>query len=132
MNRVSRKLLVGLSTLAIITLQLALPVRAQAPAPAAAPNQTEAEPSTATLLSDDELEVLVARIALYPAEPVAAISAASLFPLQIIEAQRFLDAKKKNADLKPKSDWDGSVVSLLNYSEIVKMMSDDLDWTASL
>ncbi|MBX5159254.1 DUF3300 domain-containing protein [Rhizobium sp. NZLR8] len=132
MNRVSRKLLVGLSTLAIIALQPALPVRAQAPAPAAAPNQADAEQSTATLLSDDELEVLVARIALYPDELVAAISAASLFPLQIIEAQRFLDTKKKNADLKPKSDWDGSVVSLLNYPDIVKMMSEDLDWTQSL
>ena len=44
------------------------------------------------LLSDDELEVLVARIALYPDELVGLITAASLFPLQIVEASRFLDA----------------------------------------
>ncbi|OWV68696.1 hypothetical protein ATY76_09215 [Rhizobium sp. R339] len=132
MKAMSRKLLGGLSALAIIALQPAFPTRAQAPAPAAAPAQTGTEQAAATLLSEDELEVLVARIALYPDELVAAISAASLFPLQIIEAQRFLDAKKKNADLKPKSDWDGSVVSLLNYPDIVKMMSEDLDWTQSL
>ncbi|MBX4968452.1 DUF3300 domain-containing protein [Rhizobium binae] len=132
MKAISRKLLGGLSALAIIALQPALPVRAQAPAPAAAPASAGAEQPPSALLSEDELEVLVARIALYPDELVAAISAASLFPLQIIEAQRFLDAKKKNADLKPKSDWDGSVISLLNYPDIVKMMSEDLDWTQSL
>jgi hypothetical protein len=132
MKAISRKLLGGLSALAIIVLQPAFPVRGQAPAPAAAPAQAEAEQPAAALLSEDELEVLVARIALYPDELVAAISAASLFPLQIIEAQRFLEAKKKSADLKPKSDWDGSVVSLLNYPDIVKMMSEDLDWTQSL
>ncbi|PDT32113.1 hypothetical protein CO660_01500 [Rhizobium sp. L9] len=126
------QVIAGLSAVAIIALQPALPARAQAPAPAAAPTQTAAEQPAAALLSDDELEVLVARIALYPDELVAAISAASLFPLQIIEAQRFLETKKKNSDLKPKSEWDGSVISLLNYPDIVKMMSEDLDWTQSL
>jgi Protein of unknown function (DUF3300) len=134
MKAISRKLLGGLSALAVIALQPVLPAGAQTPVPTAAPasSQASAEQPVAALLSDDELEVLVARIALYPDELVAAISAASLFPLQIIEAQRFLEAKKKNSDLKPKSDWDGSVVSLLNYPDIVKMMSEDLDWTQSL
>ncbi|OWV91315.1 hypothetical protein ATY75_14170 [Rhizobium sp. N122] len=132
MNAISRKLLGGLSALAIIALLPAFPVRAQAPAPAVTPAPAAAEQAAPALLSEDELEVLVARIALYPDELVAAISAASLFPLEIIEAQRFLDAKKKSADLKPKSDWDGSIVSLLNYPDIVKMMSEDLDWTQSL
>jgi hypothetical protein len=134
MKAISRKLLGGFSALAIIALQPVLPARAQTqvPLPTAAPAQASADQPAAALLSDDELEVLVARIALYPDELVAAISAASLFPLQIVEAQRFLEAKKKNSDLKPKSDWDGSVVSLLNYPDIVKMMSEDLDWTQSL
>ncbi len=130
-------LISGLSALAIMALQPTFSVRAQAPAPASVPAPTPApatveQAAAATILSDDELEVLVARIALYPDELVAAISAASLFPLQIVEAQRFLEAKKKNSDLKPKSDWDGSVVSLLNYPDIVKMMSEDLDWTQAL
>lgn len=83
-------------------------------------------------LSDDELEVLVARIALYPDELVAVISEASLYPLQIVEASRFLDRAAKDKSLKPKDSWDGSVISLLNYPEVVKMMSDDLDWTQTL
>ena len=83
-------------------------------------------------LSEEELEILVARIALYPDELVALVGSASLYPLQIVEAARFLEQVKRNKNLKPKESWDGSVVSLLNYPEIVKMMSDDLDWTQSL
>lgn len=83
-------------------------------------------------LSEEDLEVLVARIALYPDELVALVTSASLYPLQIVEAQRYLEQLKKDSKLKPKSTWDGSIVSLLNYPEIVKMMSEDLDWTQSL
>ncbi|RJT28758.1 DUF3300 domain-containing protein [Mesorhizobium waimense] len=83
-------------------------------------------------LEEDELEILVARIALYPDELVAVISEASLYPLQIVEANRFLDQVAKKPGLKPKESWDGSVISLLNYPDIVKMMSDDLDWTQTL
>ena len=106
----------------------------------AAPEAQTAEASATTdtasdqpaPLTDEELEILVARIALYPDELVAAISAASLFPLQIVEASRFLDDYAEDQSLEPKESWDGSVISLLNYPEIVKMMSDDLDWTQSL
>lgn len=91
-----------------------------------------AEDDAPAPLTEDELEILVARIALYPDELVALISSASLYPLQVVEAARFLGQLKKNAKLKPKSTWDGSIVSLLNYPQIVTMMSDDLDWTQSL
>src|SRR5262245_38512112 len=70
--------------------------------------------------------------ALYPDELVAAIVAASLYPLQIVQAQRYLEQVKSKPNLKPDKDWDGSVISLLNYPEIVKMMNDDLDWTEEL
>jgi hypothetical protein len=83
-------------------------------------------------LSADEMEVLVARIALYPDELIAVITAAALYPLQIVEAARFLERYEKDKSLKPKESWDGSVVSLLNYPDIVKMMSDDLEWTQAL
>ncbi|MGZ2377914.1 hypothetical protein ACVI3U_005880 [Sinorhizobium medicae] len=86
----------------------------------------------ADLLTEEELETMVARIALYPDELVALVSSASLYPLQIVEAARFLEEKKTNKDLQPKDSWDDSVISLLNYPEIVKMMSDDLDWTQAL
>ncbi len=100
---------------------------ATAPAAPAAPAAQAPEP-----LSPDELEVLVARIALYPDELIALISAAALYPLQIVEAERYLTAYAKDKSLKPKETWDGSIISLLNYPEVVKMMSDDLEWTQAL
>src|SRR5690349_11249789 len=100
---------------------------------ASADAQTDAAAATAPApLDEDELEVLVARIALYPDELVALISGASLYPLQIVEAARYLDQYAKDKKLKPKDSWDGSVISLLNYPDVVKMMSEDLDWTQAL
>ncbi|MCA3560721.1 MAG: DUF3300 domain-containing protein [Aestuariivirga sp.] len=103
------------------------PLRAQTgPVPEAAQAEAEEAPMP---LSPEEMDILVARIALYPDELVALISAASLYPLQIVEAERFLDNSKAKKGLNPKAAWDGSVISLLNYPEIVRMMADDLDWT---
>ncbi|MGK9287039.1 DUF3300 domain-containing protein [Sinorhizobium meliloti] len=100
---------------------------AQEQAAAADTTEMQSQP-----LTEEELEVLVARIALYPDELVALVTSASLYPLQIVEAGRFLEQVKTNKDLRPKESWNGSIISLLNYPEIVKMMSDDLDWTQSL
>lgn len=139
MNTISRRLLAGLSVVALISASLVPPAYSQTPVPVPMPAPEAKSDSTSTAveaqtdyLSDDELAVLVARIALYPDELVAAISAASLFPLQMVEAERFLEARKTKKDLKPREEWDGSVISLLNYPDIVKMMSEDLDWTQAL
>lgn len=125
------KVVAGLSALSLMAVFSGFPAFSQVPTPAptVAP---ERAPAQNPLLSEDEMEILVARIALYPDELVAAISAASLNPLQLVEADRFLQAKQKNKELKPKDDWDGSVISLLNYPDVVKMMSDDLTWTQAL
>jgi hypothetical protein len=96
------------------------------------PPAASGEQASITPLDDDQMQILVARIALYPDELVALITSASLYPLQIVEAARFLDQVKTSTSLKPKQDWDGSVVSLLNYPDVVKMMSTDLDWTQQL
>lgn len=122
----------GAAALALLLAGLgsAHPVLAQeqvAAADASGAATTSPEP-----LSADEMEVLVARIALYPDELIAVITAAALYPLEIVEAARFLDRYAKDKSLKPKESWDGSVVSLLNYPDIVKMMSDDLEWTQAL
>jgi hypothetical protein len=99
--------------------------------------QTPAEPAAADTedsapLTLDELKVLVAPIALYPDDLVALVVSASLYPVQIVQAARFIENKKKDADLEPSDKWDGSVISLLNYPDVVKKMSDDLDWTEQL
>lgn len=102
------------------------------PPASAQSTEASAEAEQATVLTEDELEVLVARIALYPDDLIAVIVAASLEPLQIVQAERFLGNKASKPDLEPDPKWDGSIVSLLNYPEIVKMMNDDLDWVEEL
>src|SRR5262249_21658781 len=93
---------------------------------------TATQPTAPDPLSDEEMEVLVARIALYPDDLVAIIVAASLYPVQIVQAQRYLEQAKAKPELKPDKSWDGSVIALLNYPTVLKMMNDDLDWTQAL
>ncbi|MBP6317178.1 MAG: DUF3300 domain-containing protein [Rubrivivax sp.] len=110
----------------VFTLAAALciqPVAAQAPAaPVAASPAPVAE----------ELEGLVGRIALYPDDLVAIILPASTNPLQIVQADRYLQKRKADPKAPIDEKWDDSVKSLLNYPDVVKTMSDDLDWTSAL
>ena len=98
-------------------------VLAQAPA---APGGAAAQASVA------ELEKLVARIALYPDDLVAIILPSSTNPLQIVQADRFLDKRKQDPKLPIDEKWDDAVKSLINYPDVIKAMSNDLDWTAAL
>jgi hypothetical protein len=84
------------------------------------------------ILATPQLEELVGPIALYPDDLVAIVLPASTYPLQVVEAARFLDARADDPELKPDEDWDDSVVALLNYPEVVRLLNDDLDWTWDL
>lgn len=76
-----------------------------------------------------ELEELIGPIALYPDDLLAIVLPASTFPLQIVEAGRFLEDLESDPSLKPDEDWDDSVVALTNYPEVVELLNEDLDWT---
>ena len=111
----------------VIVLGFAMMVAAQALAQApAAPAGAAAPPSP------DDLDQLVGRIALYPDDLVAIILPASTNPLQLVQADRFLDKRKADPKLPIDDNWDDAVKSLLNYPDVVKMMSADLDWTSAL
>ena len=75
---------------------------------------------------------LVGRIALYPDDLVAIILPASTYPLDIVQADRFLQKVKQDKNLKPDQRWDESIRNLLNYPEVISMMSQDIDWTQDL
>jgi hypothetical protein len=83
-------------------------------------------------LSQAELQELVGPIALYPDDLLAIVLPASAYPLQIVEASRFLEALKADPRLKPNPDWDDSIVALLNYPEVIELLNKDLDWTLRL
>ena len=84
------------------------------------------------LATAEELRELVGPIALYPDDLVAIVLPASTYPLQVVQAARFLEDQKANSTLKPSEDWDDSVVALLNYPEVIQLLNDDLDWTYDL
>ncbi len=98
-------------------------------------SQAQPEPDAAQAesgVSATELEQLVAPIALYPDELLAVALPASTYPLQIVQAARLLEKRKTELDLEPDEDWDPSVIGLMNYPEVIKLMNDDLDWTWKL
>lgn len=85
-----------------------------------------------TPLSENELQALVGPIALYPDDLIAIALAASAYPLQIVQAARYLDALAEDSSLEPDEDWDDAVVALLNYPQVIDLMNEDLDWTWKL
>jgi uncharacterized membrane protein YgcG len=90
-----------------------------------------------TTQTPDQLQQLVAPIALYPDSLVAQILAASTFPAQIVEADRWVQA---NPDLKgdalaqavDKENWDPSVKALAAFPTVIGNMDKNISWTSSL
>src|SRR5262249_56666415 len=84
-----------------------------------------------------ELDQIVAPIALYPDPLLAQIFMASTYPLEVVQAARFA---KANPNLKgdqldeelKKYDWDDSVKSLVSFPDVLTMMDEKLDWTQKL
>ncbi len=101
-------------------------------APRAAAQVPAASANTAEAPSPEELETPVGPFALYPDDLVAIILPASTSPLQVVQADRFLARRKQDPNLLVDDNWDEPVKALVNYPEVVKQMSDDLDWTAAL
>ena len=115
----------GFGTMAMLLL-LVTNLNAQEPVSTASVDTAPDSTSSAGL------EELVGRVALYPDDLLSIVLPGSTFPLQIVEADRWLQENKDNKDARPKDSWDDSVKALLNYPEVINMMSDDLDWTASM
>jgi hypothetical protein len=95
------------------------------------PGVTAVEPAgePAAAYSSEELAELVGPIALYPDDLVAIVLPASTYPLQLVQAARFLERLEDDPGLKPDPQWDESVVALLNYPEVMRLLNDDLDWS---
>jgi hypothetical protein len=124
------------SVLLALTIMAAasLPVAAQQPAPTQAPPPSQTDQ---TLLKPEQLEALVAPIALYPDALLANMLAAATYPLEVVEADRWIKENKtlKGDALKTavdKKGWDDSVKALTATPSVLDMMSDKLDWTKDL
>jgi hypothetical protein len=105
-------------------------------APAQAPGQAAPAPPY-TQQTAEQLQQVVAPIALYPDSLVAQILAASTFPEQVVEADRFVQAHPdlKGTDLGSAVDqehWDPSVKALAAFPSVLGNMDKNLSWTSSL
>ena len=83
-------------------------------------------------LSPVELEKLIGPIALYPDDILAIVLPASTYLLEIVQASRFLDDYDIDSSIDPDEAWDESVIALLNYPEVLRMMDQEIDWTGRL
>jgi Spy/CpxP family protein refolding chaperone len=103
----------------------------------AAPPPLTAQQQTDAAFRPEELEQILAPIALYPDPLVSQILMASTYPLEVAIADRWT---KQNSSLKGDAltkaleaqDWDPSVKSLVNFPQVLTMMSEKLDWTQKM
>ena len=117
-------------------LALAIMIATSGVAAAQATDSNPPEPEQ-TLLKPEQLDALVAPIALYPDALLANLLAASTYPLEVVQADRWLNEHKnlKGDALKAEVDkqaWDDSVKALASTPAVLAMMSDKLDWTKDL
>src|SRR4029434_9767325 len=105
--------------------------RAQSPA------QTSAAADQASRIPADQLDSLVAPIALYPDPLLAQTLAASTYPLELMQLQQWLTRNpglkdKALVDAVEKQPWDPSVQAMAALPDLVKRLTDDIQWTTDL
>src|SRR5881409_683490 len=127
--------------LALMLVAPPLPRAQQAPAPP----PPAAQPAQAQPPGDDdvqpfkpeELEAIVAPIALYPDPLVAQVMMAATYPLEVIQAARLMKGNPNlkdtalNEELK-KYDWDDSVKSLCSFPQTLELLNEKIDWMQKL
>ncbi len=91
----------------------------------------------AQLLSPQDLDNLVAPIALYPDPLLAQVLAAATYPLEIVEVQQWLQAHpglrgQQLMDAAKHQNWDPSVQAMVAFPDVVTMLNRDVRWTTDL
>jgi hypothetical protein len=83
------------------------------------------------LFTSDELDQIVAPIALYPDPLISLMLPASTMPSDVAQADRYLSEGGDPAQV-PNQPWDDSVKGLTHYPDVLKWMDQNLDWTSQL
>jgi hypothetical protein len=105
-------------------------ISAQEPA-----NDTSAQ--APTKVPNDQLDSLVAPIALYPDPLLAQVLAASTYPLELMQLQQWMSKNpglkdKALTDAVEKQQWDPSVQAMAVLPDVVKRLTEDIQWTTDL
>src|SRR5882672_9254382 len=99
--------------------------------------QAQQDPVPGQLLSADQLDYLVAPIALYPDPLISQILVAATYPLEIVEASQWL---QRNPNVRGTAltqaalnqDWDPSIQALVVFPDVLKYLTEDVSWTTNL
>ena len=113
--------------LLVAALALALPPAARA----------QSIDEQAIVYTQEELDPLLAPVALYPDALLAQVLTAATYPLEVVQAARFVQANPRlQGDAMARAaqgkNWEPSVTSLVQFPSVLAMMSDKLDWTQQL
>jgi len=112
---------------------------AQEASPTPAAQAAAGAPNEPPKLSMDQLESLVAPIALYPDPLLAQMLVASTYPIDVVAAQQWLD-KNKSRNLQGEAlekaveqeSWDPSVQAMVSIPDALKKLAENIQWTADL
>jgi hypothetical protein len=117
---------------AVLLASLLIAQQPPPPPPGAAPPPEQTAP-----IPPQQLDDLVAPIALYPDTLLSQILVASTYPLEVVEAQQWL---QQNATLKgqalvnaaQKQNWDPSIQALVVFPDVLARLNQDIRWTTDL
>src|SRR5258708_1923836 len=95
------------------------------------------QPNPTALLSREQLDNLVAPIALYPDPLLSQILVASTYPLELVQASQWLrQIPKLNGpaltEAAQQQNWDPSVQALVIFPDLIQRLTQDVTWTQNL
>ncbi len=131
--RISR-LAVGISLSVLLAISTFGQDAPQATDPGAPDGQTQPPPPP---LNPDQLQNLVAPIALYPDTLLSQILVASTYPIEVVEAQQWLQQNhnlkgQQLLDAARQQDWDPSIQALVPFPDVLTRLNQDIRWTTDL
>jgi len=132
--------------LAVFWVVAAVPARAQWPAaqPGAdqpynsPPAEPQAPPpANAPRFSPDQLDDLVAPIALYPDPMLSQVLVASTYPLELVEAEQWMKGNpnlrgQQLMDASRQQNWDASVAAMVAFPDVLDRLTSNIRWTTDL
>jgi len=134
-NPLSRSLIELLRS--VVALILVVVIAADGTSFAQSTQQPPAQSQPSATIPPDQLDALVAPIALYPDPLLSQTLVASTYPLEVIQLQQWMAQHKDLKDTAltdavKKQDWDPSIQALVALPDVIKLLSENVKWTTDL